>query len=168
MSEQRESSVEIERIASRSIVLLKISRRNAERTREKLDASLAAQCLWHGPDQALLVSDSLSAKLTIEECEKILADVLHNAQEYSSGLAVFNLSGLGTRDLLAVDCGLDFRADRFPIGSCCRTKFAQIAAVISAEGPDVFDIYVDRNYEKYLGDWMRDELMRRPARYRVA
>ena len=94
----------------------------------------------------------------VEECEKSLADVLNNAVDYSAGLAVYRLTGTGARDLLAAGCGLDFRDDKFPLGTCCRTRFAQIAAVIVAEGGEHFDIYVDRSYEKYLSDWLSDSL----------
>jgi heterotetrameric sarcosine oxidase gamma subunit len=62
------------------------------------------------------------------------------------------------RDLLAADCGLDFRPQKFPVGTCCRTRLAQIAAIIAAERPEQFDIYVDRSYEAYFGDWLRDSL----------
>ena len=112
--------------------------------------------LWFGPDRWLLVSDSKSADSMVEECEKSLADVLHNAVDYSAGLAVYRLTGTGARDLLAAGCGLDFRDEKFQVGTCCRTRFAQIAAVIVAEGPEQFEIYVDRSYEKYLSDWLRD------------
>ena len=39
-----------------------------------------------------------------------------------------------------------------------RTRFAQIAAIIAAEGPEPFEIYVDRSYEEYLGEWLRGSL----------
>jgi len=92
----------------------------------------------------------------IEGCEKSLADVLHNAVDSLAGLAVFRLTGTGARDLLAAGCGIDFRDEKFPVGYCCRTRFAQVAAIIAAEGPEQFDIYVDRSYEVYLGEWLRD------------
>ena len=59
---------------------------------------------------------------------------------------------------MAADCGLDFRSEKFPVGTCCGTQFAQIAAVIAAQRPEQFDIYVDRSYETYLGAWLRDSL----------
>ncbi len=100
----------------------------------------------------------MSADSLVKKCQEALADVLHNAVDNSAGLAVFRVAGPGARDLLAADCGLDFRSDKFPVGKCCRTQFAQIAAIITAEGPEQFDIYVDRSYEAYLGEWLRDSL----------
>jgi sarcosine oxidase subunit gamma len=94
----------------------------------------------------------------IEKCEDALSEVLHNAVDNSSGLAVFRIVGPGARDLLAAGCGIDFRAKKFPVGDCCRTRFAQIAAVIAADDAEHFDIYVDRSYEGYLDEWLRDSL----------
>ena len=100
----------------------------------------------------------MSADLLVKRCEEALADVLHDAVDNSAGLAVFRLTGPGARSLLAAGCGLDFRDDKFPVGSCCRTRFTQIAAIIAAVGPERFDIYVDRSYEVYLDEWLRDSL----------
>ncbi len=165
MAEQYDSQVSIERIENLSIVSLKVSSKSLESARNSLQLASPAstsngdpRSLWIGPDRWLLVSDSKSADSMVEECEKSLADVLHNAVDNSAGLAVFRLTGPGARDLLAAGCGIDFRDERFKAGNCCRTRFAQIAAVIVAEGPEQFDIYVDRSYEVYLGDWLRDSL----------
>jgi heterotetrameric sarcosine oxidase gamma subunit len=82
--------------------------------------------------------------------------VLHSAVDYSAGLAVFRLSGPNSRDLLAADCGIDFRPDAFTVGTCCRTRLAQIAAVLVAAAPERTEIYVDRGYDSYLYNWLTD------------
>lgn len=165
MAEQHNSQVSIERIENLSIVSLKVSSKSLESARNSLQLASPTstsngdlRSLWFGPDRWLLVSDSKSTDSMVEECEKSLADVLHNAVDYSAGLAVFRLRGTGARDLLAAGCGIDFRDEKFPVGNCCRTRFAQIAAIIAADGPERFDIYVDHSYGKYLGDWLRDSL----------
>ncbi len=163
MAEQNNSGVSIERIDDLSIVSLKISSKSLDSAIDglQLAAPLSAngsdpRSLWIGPDRWLIVSSSISADLLVKRCEEALADVLHNAVDNSAGLAVFRLTGTGARYLWAAGCGIDFRDEKFPVGNCCRTRFAQIAAVIVAEGPEQFDIYVDRSYEKYLDDWLRD------------
>ena len=165
MAEQNNSGVSIERIDDLSIVSLKVSSKSLESARNSLQLASPAstsngdpRSLWFGPDRWLLVSESKSADSMVEECENSLANVLHNAVDNSAGLAVFRLTGTGARDLLAAGCGIDIRAEKFPVRSCCRTRFAQIAAVIAAEGSEQFDIYVDRSYEVYLGAWLRDSL----------
>ena len=165
MAEQHNSQVSIERIEDLSIVSLKVSSKSIENARNSLQLAAPAstsngdpRSLWFGPDRWLLVSESKSADSMVEECEKSLADVLHNAVDNSAGLAVFRLTGTGARDLLAAGSGVDFRADRFPAGYCCRTRLAQIAAIIAADGPEQFDIYVDRSYGTYINDWLKDSL----------
>ena len=165
MAERGNNGVGIERIENLSIVSLKVSSNSIDSARDRLQLASPSNAsgsdprsLWFGPDRWLLVSSSMSAESMVKKCEKALADVLHNAVDNSAGLAVFRVAGPGTRDLLAADCGLDFRPEKFPVGSCCRTRLAQIAAIITAEGPEQFDIYVDRSYEYYLDEWLRDSL----------
>ena len=158
MAERFNSAVSVERLENLSIVSLKVSRKSCDVAQERLATASEPKCLWHGPDRCLLVSDSITADSLVNKCQEKLADVLHLAVDNSAGLALFRLIGPGARDLLAAGCGLDFRAGKFPVGSCCRTRLAQIAAVISAEGPEQFYIYVDRSYEAYLGDWLSDSL----------
>ncbi len=163
MVEQNNSGVSIERIDDLSIVSLKVSSKSLDSAIDglQLAAPLHAsgsdlRSLWIGPDRWLIVSSSMSADLLVKRCEETLAYVLHNAVDNSAGLAVFRIIGPGARDLLAAGCGLDFRDEKFLVGNCCRTRFAQIAAVITAENREQFDIYVDRSYEVYLGEWLRD------------
>ena len=165
MVKQNNSGVSIERIDDLSIVSLKVSSKSLDSAIDglQLAAPLHAsgsdpRSLWIGPDRWLIVSSSMSAASLVEKCEEALANVLHNAVDNSAGLAVFRIVGPGVRDLLAAGCGLDFRDEKFLVGKCCRTRFAQIAAVIAAENPEQFDIYVDRSYEKYLSDWLSDSL----------
>ncbi len=165
MAEQHDSSVSIGRIEDLSIASLKVSSNSIEDARDRLQLAspLSAsgsdpRSLWFGPDRWLLISSSLSAESMVKKCEEALADVLHNAVDYSAGLAVFRVAGPGARDLLASGCGIDFRDKNFPVDSCCRTQLARIAAIIVAEGPLQFDIYVDRSYAVYLDDWLRDSL----------
>ncbi len=165
MAEQGNNGVSIERIENLSIVSLKVSSKSIDSARDRLQLASPVSArgndprsLWFGPDRWLLVSSSMSADSLVKKCQEALADVLHNAVDNSAGLAVYRVAGPGARDLLAADCGLDFRSEKFPVGNCCRTRLAQIAAIIAAEGPEQFDIYVDRSYEAYLDEWLRDSL----------
>ena len=58
--------------------------------------------------------------------------------------------------ILAAGSGVDFRPEKIAIHTCCRTRLAQIAAVIVAENPEQCDIYADRSYGNYLNDWLTD------------
>jgi heterotetrameric sarcosine oxidase gamma subunit len=161
--DQGYSGVSIERIDKLSIVSLRVARKSLERARDimQLAPPLCVtggepRSLWLGPDRWLLVSDSTTAVAIVRNCEETLAGILHNAVDNSAALTAFRISGPGVRDLLASGCGIDFRAQQFPAGNCCRTHLAQIAAVIVAETREQFDVYVDRSYETYLNDWLGD------------
>ena len=114
--------------------------------------------LWLGPDRWLLVSESKTADEMIRHCNESLGDVLHNAVDYSAGLALFRIFGPYSGKILASGSGVDFRPAEFPMGSCCRTRFAQVAAVVVAKGNEEFDVYVDRSYGTYMNDWLGDSL----------
>jgi heterotetrameric sarcosine oxidase gamma subunit len=92
----------------------------------------------------------------IDSCKQALAGILHNAVDYSAGLAVLRLTGSGTRQLLATGTGADLRSGHFPVNSCCRTRLAQVAAVIVVGNRDIFDVYVDRSYESYMTHWLAE------------
>lgn len=163
MADQIDSGVKIERVANLSIVSLKIARKSLESARDRLKlasplhaAGTDPESLWLGPDRWLLVSDSTTPNAIVRNCDERLTGILHNAVDYSAGLAVLRLIGPNARQLLASGSGMDSRSASFPSRSCCRTRLAQIAAVIVAGSLGHFDIYVDRSYATYLEDWLVD------------
>jgi sarcosine oxidase subunit gamma len=163
VADQNNNGVTIERIDNLSIVSLKVSRNSLESARERLQlasplgvAGDDPRSIWLGPDHWLIVSDSTTADAIIRNCEQTLAGILHNAVDYSAALAALRIAGSNARQLLASGSGIDFRPGTFPIQTGCRTNLARIAAVIVAEAPGRFDIYVDRSYGTYLNDWLAD------------
>ncbi len=163
VADQAGKEVSIERLEKRTIVSLKVARHSLDIARERLRlaAPLCAagddpRSLWLGPDRWLLVSDSMTADAVIASCHEALSGVLHNALDYSAGLATLRLAGGETRQLLATGTGIDLRPVGFVPGSCCRTRLARIAAVIAADASDRFEIYVDRSYETYLTSWLEE------------
>lgn len=165
MAEQGNNMVSIERIENPSVVSLRVSRKTLDGARDKLKLAPPAgvadgdpRSLWIGPDHWLLVSNSMTPASIVSNCDQSLGETLYNAVDYSAGLSVLRISGANARELLATGSGLDFRAEEFPINTCCRTRFAQISAIIVAEGPEQFDIYVDRSYGAYLREWLTDSL----------
>jgi sarcosine oxidase subunit gamma len=163
VADQYDSGVSVERIENLSIVSLKVSRKSLESARNRLQLALPSSAaggdprsLWLGPDQWLLVSNSTTPDSIIKNCKEALAEILHSAVDYSAGLTALRIVGPNAGQLLATGSGIDFRPEKFPIHTCCRTRLAQIAAVIVAEAPEQFDIYIDRSYGTYLTDWLTD------------
>ena len=163
VADQCNNGVSIERIENLSIVSLKVSKNSLASARNKLQLASSTSAsgsdprsLWLGPDRWLLVSNSTTPDVIVRNCKETLAEILHNAVDYSAGLVVLRIAGPNAGQLLATGSGLDFRPGKFPIHTCCRTRLAQVAAVVVAEAPEQFDIYVDRSYGSYLSDWLTE------------
>ena len=148
---------EVLKIDGRTIVNLKVARKDTEAAAHRLDlADTSSLCL--GPDTWLLVSDCRSANDIVGNCKQLLNGLLANAVDYSSGLVIFKISGPAVRELLAMGTGLDVRPASFGAGSCSRTRLARIAVVVVATGDDEFELYLDRSYERYFDNWLRDSI----------
>jgi len=152
-----------ERIEGRSIVSLKVVKTKLDAAREKLQLAPvmhasgdSLRSLWFGPDRWLLVSDTMTPDAMIDSCDQALDGILHNAVDYSAGMAVMRLAGFDARQVLATGTGVDLRPASFPVGSCCRIRLAQVAVVLVADAPESFELYVDRSYESYLSDWLAE------------
>ncbi len=163
VADKSNSGASIERIQGLSIVSLKVSRNSLESARNRLQLASPLSAagddpvsLWLGPDRWLLVSDSTTPAAIARNCKERLAEILHSAVDYSAGLSVLRIAGPNAWQLLATGSGIDLRPRKFPIRTCCRTRLAQIAAVIVTERSEQFDIYVDRSYETYLTDWLTE------------
>lgn len=77
--------------------------------------------------------------------------------DLSSGLSALQLQGAEARDLLEKGCGLDMHPTVFPLGSCARTRFAQVSVVIDfIQSPDRYELYVPRSYSHYFREWLLD------------
>lgn len=111
---------------------------------------------WVGPDHWLLMSRQMRASEMIARCKGDLDGITHNAVDYSSALAGFRLSGCGARDVLAGGTAVDLRPEKFPAGSCVRTRLAQIPAQIIGKQTDTFEIWVDRSHAHWLERWLSD------------
>ncbi len=163
MVEQASRDVTIELIEDRTIVMLKVALGAADKTVRRLALAGPSQAvggdprsLWRGPDSWFLMSSKYSGAVLIKDCERKLDGILHNAVDYSAALIGFSLSGPGAEELLASGSGVDFRFERFPPGSCCRTQLAQIGATIVAAAKDRFEVFVESGFRRYILDWMND------------
>lgn len=108
--------------------------------------------LWRSPE----LKKSYDVVIIVGGCKDALTAIAHNAVDYSAGLVALRIVGPNARQLLATGTGIDLRSGSFPVDSCCRTRLAQIAAVIVAEAPEAYTVYVDRSYETYLTDWLAE------------
>lgn len=158
-----DGGVRIERIERRAIVSLTVSRASIDEARRRLmlaaplrTAGSDPASVWLAPNRWLLLSDERTADSLIAHCESALDELVHCAVDQSAAHAIFRLVGAGVRDLLARGCGVDIRPTRFRVDACCRTRLAQIAAVLVACEGKGFECYVERSLADYLEAWLQD------------
>ncbi len=144
-----------------------------ERTEEQQSVALAGQqlradvgtsvvagamrVLCIGPSEWLVVAKTRVDPHALNVIERELATQSVALADLSDGLRGFCIEASHARELLSKGCGLDFHADRFPVGRCACTRLAQIPAVIDCvDGSSRFEIYVARSHGDYLSAWLRD------------
>jgi sarcosine oxidase subunit gamma len=109
-----------------------------------------------GPGEWLLISDTLAARTLREHALKLHQQGIA-AVGPSPGLAALLLEGPVARDVLTQACGLDLHPVSFPLGTCTRTRLAQLPIIIDyVDTKPRFDLYVGRSYRSYLCSWLRD------------
>jgi sarcosine oxidase subunit gamma len=115
------------------------------------------QALCIGPGEWIIVSQVMTALDVQTRFAPELTQQGLVLVDLTDGLAVLELRGFATRDVLSKGCGLDFHPDVFFIGTCARTRFAQLDVIIHCTGfePQI-ELYVGRSYLAYLHDWLTD------------
>lgn len=153
--------VRVERTRKRTIVALKVAIEEADTAAKRLALApplhargADPQSLWLGPGHWLITSDAQPAAAIVEMCSERLAELVHLAADRSDGFSTFELHGTAARELLTFDSGFDFRPASFEPGRCCRTRLAQVAAIVVSVAQDELEILVDRSLGPHLHDWL--------------
>lgn len=163
----------LEALTGRSKVLLRVKFSEAARAATAMDLPVKPLqasghepwALWLAPDQWMLASDFQSADSLIGLCREALGGLTYSATTASAALTAFRFEHNKAGALLAMGSGLDF--DKLTPGTCARTRLARVPVVIVPLRHEVYELYVDRSYARYLHDWMllsaSDPLFRRGA-----
>ncbi len=161
MADLEPINVRIDVVTGRAIVSLKTTNSSASDVAGRLSLANPLQMtgdnpasLWISPNCWLLIGPGSKTDSLLQRCSDDLQRVLHLAVDCSAAYSVIRVEGTSARELLASGCGLDLRPNKYPVGTSCRTRFAQIATIIVALGPDLFELYVDRSFESYLTSWL--------------
>lgn len=81
----------------------------------------------------------------------------YHLSDISAGCLLWQVSGSGSRTVIARGCSLDTHPLAFPFGTCARTLFAQIPVLLlRAALIDSFEIVADASFEGYLQAWFAD------------
>lgn len=117
------------------------------------------KALWLGPDEWLIVSETIASGDLATRFTKALSGVHASVVDVSAGRTIVALSGEDSRTILAKGCGLDLHPRAFPPGHCAQTHLAR--AVVILEHLDkvavpMWHIYVANSFATYLADWLID------------
>ena len=121
----------------------------------------AADVLWLGPDEWLLVASAEAAG----ELEPLLREAvgagsseLVTLTDVSAQRTAFDLTGPQVRDVLAQGCAIDLHPRVSPTGTCVQTLLAQTGVILQvrdASAPAV-RLLVRSSYAPYLAAWLAD------------
>lgn len=106
--------------------------------------------LWMAPDEVLLLVPDPAA--TLAALAAPLAGAHHLAADVGAARVVFAVTGPRAREVLAKLCPVDLHPDAFPAGSVRRTRAAQVACALWAEGADDLRLACFRSVEGYVAD----------------
>ncbi|MEO6207806.1 MAG: sarcosine oxidase subunit gamma family protein [Candidatus Limnocylindrales bacterium] len=115
--------------------------------------------LWLGPDEWLIAGPRGSAAATETAINEAAAGAFVTSVDVSDNRIVVEVSGRGSRALLAFGCALDLDPRRFGPGSCAQTMVARAGVVLwcPTDEPDpVFRLLVRPSFASYLETWLRD------------
>ena len=98
-----------------------------------------AEALWLGPDEWLLVGDSVPPGAA-------------SVVDVSANRAVVDLTGPGVREFLSKGCSLDLHPDHWADGACAQTMLAKAPVVLQQRG-DLTRVFVRPSFADYLVEW---------------
>jgi sarcosine oxidase subunit gamma len=108
------------------------------------------------PGEWLLISDTLAAH-TLRKYGRELHQQGTAAADLSPGLAAIQLEGSAVPGVLTKSCGLDLHPAIFPVGTCTRTRLAQLPVIVEyIDSKPRFELYVGCSYRSYLASWLND------------
>jgi sarcosine oxidase subunit gamma len=120
-----------------------------------------AKILWLGPDEWLVVSDTLASANVLDRFCAHEKDVVLSAVDVSSARTIIALDVPNADWVLAKGCGLDLHPRRFLPGSSSQTHFARVSVILERlpkAGNSSWHIYVANSFAAYLADWLIEAL----------
>lgn len=109
---------------------------------------------WMSPDELLVMVPYAQVADALAQIEKTLVGTHFLAVDVSDARAVFIVSGVDAREVLARVCPVDLHADSFGVGQFRRTRMAQIAAAFWMHDAG-FDVVCFRSVGEYGENLLR-------------
>lgn len=121
----------------------------------KVSTGGSGAAAWMSPDELLVVVSYDVAKEAVASMTDAFGGTHALVANVSDARAVFNLSGDGSRDVLAKLAPVDFAKDTFGAGDIRRTRLAQIPAAVWGNADGSFEIICFRSVAQYAFDVLK-------------
>jgi sarcosine oxidase subunit gamma len=106
--------------------------------------------LWLGPDEWLLIADSVDAADIGATLESVLEGTAHSLVDVSHRQIGLIASGPAAARVLNAGCPLDLDPHAFPVGFATRTLFDKVEIVLWRRAGTTFHVEVWRSFAPYL------------------
>ncbi|MEP2027804.1 MAG: sarcosine oxidase subunit gamma family protein [Paracoccaceae bacterium] len=110
---------------------------------------------WMSPDELLVMCAYDAVAANLEKMQKSLAKTHSLAVNVSDARAVFEVSGLNARDVMAKLCPVDLATEAFMPGMFRRTRMAQVPGAFWMHSADRFRIICFRSHAQYVFDLLK-------------
>lgn len=110
---------------------------------------------WMSPDELLVVVDYATVLATVATLNDALKGSHALVANVSDARAVFEISGSGSRDVLAKLAPVNLSRDAFASDEIRRTRIAQVPAAFWQTGEDSFEVICFRSVAQYVFDVLR-------------
>jgi sarcosine oxidase, subunit gamma len=111
--------------------------------------------LWLGPDEWLILGPPRTGSEIVAELEAALEGLHRSVIDVSANRVAIELSGLGTKELLAKGCSLDLDPRSWVVGMCAQTLLAKVPVILH-ERADTTGILVRRSFAACLRAWLEE------------
>ena len=106
--------------------------------------------IWLGPDEWLLIAESVDPEAMAAEFEAALETAPHSLVDVSHRQVGLDVRGVLAARALSAGCPLDLRASAFPVGMATRTVFDKAEIVLWRREESAFRVEVWRSFAPYL------------------
>ncbi|WP_270729842.1 sarcosine oxidase subunit gamma [Shimia sp. Alg240-R146] len=110
---------------------------------------------WMSPDELLVVVDYATVLDTVATLNAALSGGHALVANVSDARAVFEIRGVGCRDVLAKLAPVDLSHSRFAADEIRRTRIAQVPAAFWQTESDAFEVICFRSVAQYVFDVLR-------------
>lgn len=113
--------------------------------------------LWLGPDEWLLVADTMPSEKLLPALQAALAHQHASVIDLGAARAVREISGTGARDLLARGMSIDLHPRQFHPGRTAQTLLGRIQVLLhQTDAAPTYRLFVRPSFAAYLDAWLSD------------